>query len=218
MDNTLSALVIHDIKNALSLLEFDLEQMQRLPSPPVGAEQAYRRCVELKSRLINFLTLYKHDQHGLQANRRELDLQDFLADLINASPSVSLGQQRGISSELDVERITIDPHLKLRGIAKLDEYLLELALESALNNANRYALNKVTIWFEQNVGSVSFHVLDDGLGLQSDILGKPVSTGLGMALCLAVASSHGIGTATLVNAEHQGALFTLMLETSSNGV
>lgn len=213
MEKELSVLVIHDIKNSLALLEADLEQLNHRPDMPEEAHKAYQRCIELKNRLISFLTLYKHEQGRLKPNLAEIELSEFLEDMISGSQSVTMAGKHGHAIEVNMDegRIRIAPGVKHKGIATLDEYLLDLALESALNNAIRYAASKVDIWFEQDADSVTFFVQDDGPGLntsetQTD---KPSSTGVGLSLCNAVTEAHGGGTVNLSNAAEGGALFKM---------
>lgn len=213
MDQALAVLVVHDIKNSLALLEADLEQLNHRADAPEEARKAYQRCIELKNRLISFLTLYKHEQGRLKPNLAEIELSEFLEDMISGSQSVTMGSKHGHAIEVTVneDHIRIAPGVKHKGIATLDEYLLDLALESALNNAIRYAASKVDIWFEQDTESVTFFVQDDGPGLnntetQSD---KPSSTGLGLSLCNAVTEAHGGGEVSLANASGGGALFRM---------
>ena len=220
MDQALSALVIHDIKNSLALLESDLEQLNHNPAMPEEARKAYHRCIELKGRLISFLTLYKHEQGRLKPNISEVELADFLDDMISGSTSVALGSKHGHAVEVSVDeaRIKIAPGTRHKGIASLDEYLVDVALESALNNAVRYAANRVNIWFEQDANKLTFFVLDDGPGLTTPEAAttkanseKPASTGLGLSLCNAVTEAHGGGSVSLANAPGGGALFRMEL-------
>ena len=135
MDQALSALVMHDIKNSLALLEADLEQLNHHPDLPEEAHKAYQRCIELKGRLISFLTLYKHEHAGLKPNISEIELTEFLEDMIACSQSLMKGSKHGHSIKVGVDeaRIKIAPGVRHKGIASFDEYLVDLAIESALN-------------------------------------------------------------------------------------
>lgn len=217
MHKTLSALVIHDIKNALALLEIDLEQLNHYKDVPVEGQRAYRRCIELKNRLMNFLTLYKHDQTGLSPMIRDVDLGEFIEDVIRNSQSVTMSEgQHG-------QRITVRAAVGRMisggatcGTGLFDENLVELALESALNNALRYARTVVDVWFEQGSDTLEFKVLDDGAGVTVEseprkTAEKSSSTGLGLALCKAVAEAHGSGSVRLERVAGGGTLFTMEL-------
>lgn len=221
MQNALSALVVHDIKNALALIEIELEQLNHHEGMPVEAQRAYRRCIELKSRLMSFLTLYKHDQSGLKPMISEVDLAEFLEDLVDDSQSVMMGKNhQGHSIAVGVDHDRIRAAALDKGIGFFDENLVELALESALNNAVRYARHQVSVWFEQGTDGLAFRVLDDGIGIgvADETVqrgGKSSSTGLGLALCEAVAKVHGSGSVSLENLAGGGTLFTMMLHRAS---
>ena len=219
MQKTLSALVVHDIKNALALLEIDLEQLNHHKDVPHEGERAYRRCIELKNRLVSFLTLYKRDQSGLQPVLVEVDLAEFVEDMVSSSQSVMMAkshQGHPVVVYVDHERMRTGG--TTGGFAMFDENLLELALESALNNAVRYAHHQVVIWFEQEADELVFKVLDDGAGvgvedqlMQRKIAEKSSSTGLGLELCKAVAEAHGSGGVSLESFPGGGTLFSMTL-------
>ncbi len=219
MQKILSALVVHDIKNALALLEIDLEQLNHHEGVPVEGQRAYRRCIELKSRLMSFLTLYKHDQSGLKPMVSEVELAEFLEDMVSDSQSVMMGENHhGHPIAVRVDHDRIKDAAPDRGIGFFDENLVELALESALNNALRYAHHQVSVWFEQGVDALAFKVLDDGVGvgvvddmMQRKVAAKSSSTGLGLALCKAVAEAHGNGAVSLESQAGGGTLFTMTL-------
>ena len=217
MENALSALVVHDIKNALALLEVELEQLNHHAGVPIEGQRAYRRCIELKSRLMSFLTLYKHDQSGLKPAVSEVDLVEFIEDLVGDSQSVMMGKNhQGHPVTVSIEYDRIRAAGADKGIGFFDENLVELALESALNNALRYARHRVDIWFEQDADGLAFRVFDDGVGvgIQDETMQRGIkssSTGLGLALCEAVAKSHGSGSVLLENVPGGGTLFTLTL-------
>ncbi|MFA6922500.1 MAG: ATP-binding protein [Gallionella sp.] len=219
MQKVLSALVVHDIKNVLALLEIDLEQLNHRADVPEEGRRAYRRCIDLKNRLINFLTLYKRDQTGLMPMLREIDLVEFTEDMIRNSQSVMMAENHHghqITVRADFERMTTGG--ATGGMGLFDENLVELALESALNNAVRYAHHEVLVWFEQVEDALAFKVFDDGVGvgvvdklMQRNVAEKSSSTGLGLALCKAVAEAHGAGSVKLESVEGGGTLFTMEL-------
>ena len=211
MRQVLSALVIHDMKNSLTLLEMDLERLNHRKNAPSEGRDAYLRCLELKGRLINFLTLYKSEHLKLEPAIVEVDVNEFLEELLITGPSKIQAEKRHVT--LCLAEAKISSEVKYRGIANFDAYLVGLALESAMNNAVRYAQHQVHIWFEQEKHSLCFLVLDDGHGICTEHLTQGVespSTGLGLELCKAVAKCHH-GQIALVNAPGGGALFRLSI-------
>ncbi|HCI52247.1 MAG TPA: sensor histidine kinase [Gallionella sp.] len=221
MEKTLSALVVHDIKNALALLEIDLEQLIHREDAPTEGIRAYRRCVDLKSRLISFLTLYKYDQSGLQPLTQEVVLLEFIEDLVRHSQSGMAPESHHghkITVSIDYEKM----QMGRMATAWLDENLVELAMESALNNAIRYAHHRVDVWVEQTPDALILNVQDDGVGvgvvgalMQRNIPDQSSSTGLGLALCKAVAEAHGRGEVRLESISGGGTLFSMTLRSAS---
>lgn len=222
MQKILSALVIHDIKNALALLEIDLEQLNHRKDVPAEGRRAYRRCIELKNRLISFLTLYKHDQSGLQPLMAEVDLAEFIENLVRNSQSAMMAESHhGHQIVVHADNERMKSGSAAGGFGMFDENLVELALESALNNAVRYAHRRVDVWFEQEADEIVFRVLDDGAGvdevgelMQRKIEEKSSSTGLGLALCKAVAEAHGSGSVRLESVPG-GTLFTMQFRAAA---
>jgi K+-sensing histidine kinase KdpD len=201
MDAKLAAVVVHDLKNALGILEGELQAMTIQPTVE-QATQAHDNCAALRNKLIGFLTLYKADTQGLRAQIEALNPADFLNALVR-------------------DRLTDKPHLQIRideagmpVLAFFDENLVGLALEAALQNATRFARSEISIECrQQENGEVVFSIHDDGSGLGAKEE-KP-STGLGMELCAAIAQAHTKGdkkgSVSLQDHPDGGAVFELKL-------
>ncbi|WP_293775907.1 ATP-binding protein [uncultured Oxalicibacterium sp.] len=200
MDKQLTALIVHDLKNALGVLEGDLALLKDAPDR-TRATHAHAQCVALRERLIGFLTLYKAEEQGLLARIDAVCPEDFLQSLLAEHVS-----QR---PEL---HITLTDNA-MQPVAFFDEYLVELALEAALQNADRFAHSTIVVSCIREDGDLLFSITDDGPGL-SATEDKP-STGLGMTLCKAIAEAHRNGdrrgSVQLENAADGGACFTLRL-------
>lgn len=200
MDAGLAAIIVHDIKNALALLEGELRAMADAPERE-RAQQAHGTCVALQDKLIGFLTLYKSSSCGLNAQIDGYSPQDFLDALVR--------QMRSARPEVTV---AIDAQgMPLLGF--FDENLVALALEAALQNAMRFARSRIDLGCRQEDGGIVFSVRDDGPGLGAKE--DTPSTGLGMSLCQAIAQAHTRGEqrgdATLADHPGGGALFELRL-------
>jgi len=200
VDSQLAAVIVHDIKNALGILENELLVMAENPSRE-RAFAAHGNCAALRDKLIGFLTLYKSDTQGLAPRIEAVNPEDFLDGLVR--------QRAPARPEL---KIVIDK-TDMPVIGFFDENLVGLALEAALQNATRFARGTVTLCCRQQEGELVFSVGDDGPGLGA-AEAKP-STGLGMALCDAIARAHRkgdrAGRAWLRNGARGGALFSLYL-------
>lgn len=201
MDSTLAAAIVHDIKNALGVLEGELLDMTSEPTRE-RAVSAHGNCAMLRDRLIGFLTLYKASSQGLRAQIEAVSPEDFLRSLLRnrmpARPEVGIV----INSQ------------GMPALGFFDENLVELALEAALQNAMRFARASIEIGCTGGEdGGLVFTVRDDGPGLGT-AEEKP-STGLGTELCLAIAQAHcrgdKCGSVSLQNHPAGGARFALRL-------
>ncbi|MBB5392385.1 MULTISPECIES: sensor histidine kinase KdpD [unclassified Herbaspirillum] len=201
MDPKLAAIIIHDIKNSLGVLEGEL---RRLCDDVPRVQQAHVTCLALQEKLIAFLTLYKADSQGLRAQVEAVSPLDFLEALLREHAL----SRNGHHAELRID----ETDMPLVGF--FDEHLVALALEAALQNASRFACARIELGCRKNPdGGVIFTVRDDGPGIGTQE--KKQSTGLGMDLCNAIATAHNKqtrhGQARLSNHPDGGALFELLL-------
>ncbi len=200
MDPKLAAIIIHDIKNSLGVLEGEL---RRLSDDVPRVQQAHVTCLALQEKLIAFLTLYKADSQGLRAQVEAVSPLDFLDALV---------REHGMSRSSDIALRVDETDMPVIGF--FDEHLVALALEAALQNASRFARSEIALGCRKHPeGGVIFTVRDDGPGIGTQE--KKPSTGLGMDLCNAIATAHNKetrhGEARLSNHPDGGALFELCL-------
>ncbi|AON52959.1 sensor histidine kinase [Herbaspirillum seropedicae] len=201
MDPKLAAIIIHDIKNSLGVLEGEL---RRLSDDVPRVQQAHVTCLALQEKLIAFLTLYKADSQGLRAQVEAVSPQDFLQSLVREQAVARV--QGALTLVVDETDMPI--------IGFFDEHLVALALEAALQNASRFARARIALGCRNHPeGGVVFSVRDDGPGIGTQE--KKPSTGLGMDLCNAIATAHNKetrqGEARLSNHPDGGAVFELCL-------
>jgi len=201
MNPKLAAVIVHDIKNALSVLEGTLHRMT-VEMRCDDAFAAHETCISLRERLIAFLTLYKASSQGLVARSVALDPAEFLQRIL-----------RMRVSNASALHVTIDA-ASAPAFGFFDENLVGLALEAALQNASRFARSTIEIGCAAGQdGGLRFTVRDDGLGLGAKE--ETLSTGLGMELCRAIAAAHRRegrrGSVSLREHEAGGAVFTLHL-------
>jgi len=124
MDLKLAAVIVHDLKNSLGVLEGELQGMTMNPTRE-QAVLAHETCTLLRDKLIGFLTLYKADSQGLTARIEALNPEDFLNALI----------KNFVTDKTDLN-ISVDTQ-NMPMLAFFDENLVGLALEAALQNASR---------------------------------------------------------------------------------
>ena len=200
MDAALAAIIVHDIKNALGVLEGELRGLTAKPDHE-RAQHAHGTCLGLQEKLIGFLTLYKASSLGLTARIDAHCPQDFLQALARQAGSA----KPGIDISLDAENMPV--------VGFFDEVLVALALEAALQNAMRFARSSIRIGCRQEGGALVFTIRDDGPGIGAKE--DTPSTGLGMNLCNVIAEAHhkdgNKGRALLATHPEGGALFELWL-------
>ena len=204
MNPQLTAIIVHDLKNALGALEGQLSALTA-ELDHVQAVQAHATCVTLREKLIGFLTLYKASEHGLIARIETVNPDDFLQALVRNHPVITSAESSQIQISINDDAMP--------AIAFFDEHLVGMALDAALQNALRFAKSDISIACAKRDGEIVFTIQDDGPGLGTKE--EKQSTGLGMALCEAIARAHQNegrhGSTHLESLPNGGALFTLRL-------
>lgn len=197
-----AALVVHDLKNALGALEGRLAALSLAPEHAAAAV-AHRECRALRQRLVAFLAVYGHEG-PLQAHPQDESplevLQALRARHAADMPVVDLPQPDAVPPQWHFDR-----------------HLVMLALEAAVHNALHYARSRIELHARADGDHLVFSVLDDGPGPAATSVGAESATGLGTALCRAVARAHGCaradGGVRLFTRADGGACFELWLPT-----
>jgi signal transduction histidine kinase len=200
------ALIAHDLKNALGDLETQLSQLIDDPAP-VMAQRAHLHCTDLRRQFVQFLTLYSAGQEGLRVLCEDESPSELLQALL---------RQWTLKLQLGDHPISI--HIRPSSPPPFwyfDRRLVQLALDSAIHNATRFANSQVWIGVQEQDGQLCWTVDDDGAGLGAEDPGQESATGLGHALAEAVALAHRHadrrGSATLGTGPAGGVRFTLQL-------
>jgi signal transduction histidine kinase len=184
-----NSLLAHDLKNALGLLEADLEHLAAEPDPG-DARRAHHRCREVRQRLVMMLTVAGSGD-GRPDALPAWPTDESPADFLHAVARGALALRPDVRLS-----VTIAPGTP--PFWTFDVHLVRLALDAALHNAMRFARHRIELRAALREGGLRLAVLDDGPGPG----GQPVadisgfarrSTGLGMTLCRAVASAHHCG-------------------------
>jgi signal transduction histidine kinase len=183
MSPGLSALVVHDIKNQLNaqhelLADLGRELRSRGPVPAPVADDLHRlreNASRLQRKLIGFLTLYKGNEGQLRAHDDDGYPATVLTEAVLAMASVKPAHVR----------LYVDTN-EVPASWCFDGYLVGLALESAIDNALRFARSRVRLHARERDGRRVFGVEDGGPGVREDF-GEGHGAGVGTSLCRLVA-------------------------------
>ena len=200
MNINLAAVIVHDIKNALGVLEGELRGLTVEPSKE-QALHAHETCIALRDKLNGFLTLYKASSQGLAVRMEATHPEDFLRGLVRDR----IGARPELQIAMDGKAMPM--------LGFFDENLVGLALEAALQNATRFARTRIDIACSKEADELVFSIRDDGPGLGAKE--ETLSTGLGMELCRTIAQAHRkggkCGSVSLEDHPAGGAVFSMRL-------
>lgn len=177
MNNEMLALLVHDIKNQLGVLEAELSLLEAEPEQG-RAHRAHQHCAQLRQRLIAYLLMYSGSGNRMTASASDESPFEFLNSLLN------------VSSRPDGAPLRVDSCEDAPPFWYFDPRLVRIAMEAALHNAWRFARSDVLMSARQSGDFLVLSIDDDGPGLGAEDPSAESSTGLGIELCTAVAKAH----------------------------
>lgn len=192
---TVLASTVHDMKNSLSQLMSQLDEISQRLEHDKENQQAVSSLRYESSRinlsLMELLTLYKLDKDQLSINIDEVEVIDFIEDCI-ASHSL-MARNKDIQINLDCDESLI---------WFFDSNLVGIAINNILGNCIRYAQNQVLVTVKKVDGFNIIQIDDDGDGYpesmlddaQSNIKGVNSSSG---------STNLGLFFSTIIAQEHQ---------------
>lgn len=179
------ALIAHDLKNALGVLECELAAMIDNPTP-VGAETAHLHCADLRRQFTQFLTLYSAESGQLRALCEDESPLDLLHYLQQVWQLKAYAEGRHLT-------VSVEAEAAAPPFWYFDRRLVQLALDAALHNAMRFAQHAVRLSVQSESGWLVWRITDDGPGFDATDPDAAHATGLGTALSRAVAEAHRTG-------------------------
>ncbi len=191
---TVLASTVHDMKNSLSLLMGELDNItQRLEND--AENQHAISSIRYESSRINLslmqlLSLYKLENNQLAIQIVEVEVADFIEDCIAAhSPVASIN---GINLNVDCDDSLI---------WFFDPDMIGIAINNILGNSIRYTKSCILVTVKISDGRLLIQVDDDGDGYPENMVQDPESfikrinystgsTGLGLFFSATVAHYH----------------------------
>jgi len=189
------ASIAHDMKNSLGMLMNTTDEIlgncsgKDCPSHPLLSKLQYE-AKRVNNNLIQLLTLYKMDKDQYTLNIGYHSVSEFLDDA--ALQNRSLLEFKGISVETACsEEVSWF----------FDGDLVAGVINNVMNNAYRYAHNRIWITAKEEDGYLAIHIRDDGEGYPEHMItggagmSKTVSfstgsTGLGIYFASIIANMH----------------------------
>jgi len=177
---------IHDMKNSLGVicgLIQNLKQANEVPKPELAQLEFEAR--RMNNHLMQLLSLYKIEISKFSLNIDEYLIKDILDDIYSQQTSL-----------LELNNITLELEYPENSYCYCDLYLLENAIGTLLNNAQRYSQKKIILSARAEDGYTKFTIEDDGNGfpdinLSTDYVNfNTGSTGLGLYFTHTIAHLH----------------------------
>jgi two-component system, OmpR family, sensor histidine kinase SenX3 len=196
--STLLASTIHDMKNSIGLLNNALDGMASecsLNECKSAAQLPYLRyeANRLNGNLLQLLTLYKIDKSNIALNIANHNVFDFLEE--NILGNVPLLDSKGITVELECPEDLV---------WFFDRELLSGIVNNLLNNAYKYAGDRLKISACVEAAGLAVKIEDNGKGYPDSLTASSLgpdrfvnfhsgSTGLGLYFASLIAVMHKNG-------------------------
>lgn len=200
MRERLNELLVHDLKNPLSViisaLSFidavapaDLDLKEALEDGRISAER-------MQSMLLNLLDTTRLEAKAMPVNLEQVDARLLVEDAVRAGRAAARFRRVEIAGRIPTEPLFVD----------VDVELFRRCFENLIDNGVRYAKHLTIAVWEVGHDDVAFEVIDDGPGMPDSLRqqvfdryaqassNSHVNRGLGLTFVRLVAQAHG-GTA-----------------------
>ncbi|RDL46098.1 sensor histidine kinase [Marinomonas piezotolerans] len=187
--STILASAIHESKNHIGSLLYQLETLKRQPLKP-DVEKAIQKVEEgmkqLNDEWVEYLYLYRLASDGYHVHYDCFSLEEFLDDQVFAL------SQSAIAKNLD---LSFNADRNLMGV--FDERLMTAVVGTAVYNALRFAKSKIELNASLDKEYLVISIEDDGPGYnnndhQEDELLFGSNTGLGLYFAELSATAHNV--------------------------
>lgn len=212
------ASIIHDMKNSLGMV---INTLDELAAENEAVENGKLSTLQheskrLSNNLIALLSLYKLENDRLDLNIEEIDVSDFLDEVV--IDNATLARTKGIALEYTCEEGLV---------GYFDEWLIHGVINNVIGNALRYTASRILIHAGMNDGRLVIAIEDDGGGFPQGMIDAQAAfnqngslgegqTQLGLYFASMVAQLHKNGEHTghieLANEQQlTGGCFTIWL-------
>ena len=187
-----SSLILHDIKNPLSILRGYAELIVRNSAHGVRVQRNAEKIIQEADRLNRLANeLLDYSRGEIRLNISIVDLQDFCAKVVEA-----------IAGKFRARSIDVETEVVFRGPVLLDEERMFCVFLNLAENSRKAMSNGGTfgIRVSRTEGSLCFTVYDTGVGMSPEVqqhIFEPFyshssggGTGLGMSIVKSIVEAH----------------------------
>ena len=187
---TILASAIHESKNQLGSLLYQLEALKRLELGSEGKKTLTKieeGMKQLNDEWVEYLYLYRLASDGYDVNYDSHALEEFLDDQVFALKPSAMAKELSLTYKAD-DMLT----------AVFDERLMTAVVSTAVYNALRFAKSKIEINATMEDSYLIISIEDDGKGFTAnddkvDDMLFTTNTGLGLYFAELSAEAHSIG-------------------------
>jgi signal transduction histidine kinase len=207
-----SSLILHDIKNPLSVLRLNAELILARPDDRSRVSSKAENILVEIDRLNRLATdLLDYSKGQIRLKKTQVRLQVFFSGLV-----------RDISETFKGEGIAIETEFLYKEGLVMDEERMYRVFSNLATNARKAMAGGGTLSMRvaDRADSVQFEVSDTGVGMSREELerafepffssGKGGGTGLGMTIAKSIVEAHG-GSISIVSRKHRGTTVTILL-------
>ncbi len=155
------ASTIHDMKNSLSMVINTLDELtqEELHAHDPRFSTLQHESKRLNNNLIAMLSLYKMENEQLSANIAEVNVEDFLEEVV--IDNRTLADTRSVTLEYACEEMLI---------GYFDEWLIRGVLNNLIGNGLRYTRSRILIRAETVDNYLVLRIEDDGSGFPQQMI------------------------------------------------
>ena len=157
------ASIIHDMKNSLGMVINTLEEVTDGTGFQINDRDRIialqHEAKRLNNNLIELLTLYKIENERVSPNIEELNVYDFLEDIVAENSAIATAKGIDISFRCDPD---------LNGF--FDEGMIRGVINNLIGNGMRYTRDHLLVTAEELDGFLVISVDDNGKGFPEDML------------------------------------------------
>ena len=200
MKETLTALILHDVRSPLTVAMMSLSALEDAPALEREHRDALREGTEALARarrmLRDVLDITRLESDAMPLKRTRTDLCELARASVRANRVLAAAQQCPTVLDLPADTVA----------AEVDPDVIRRAIDNLLDNAYRHSLpnQRVIVQVERAGASARIAVIDEGPGIPDNVRGRifdkfvradPSSAGanhgLGLTLVKLAASAHG---------------------------